>query len=74
MNRNRRNNRATRTGTLIDPRNYDADENWYRQGNRVAFWDKYTKHWICFDIDPRTLYQDSHADLYPNAPSLLACE
>lgn len=65
--------KQTRTGSLIDPRNYEGGENWYRHGNRVAFWDRYTKHWICYDIDAAG-HQQGCADLYPNAGSLLACE
>lgn len=64
---------APRKGTLIDDRNYDAAENWYRRGHRVAFWDRYSKHWIAFDIN-NAGHQQGCADLYPNAGSLLACE
>lgn len=62
-----------RKGSLIDPANYDAGENWYRQGNRIAWWDKYTRQWIAYTLDSRG-HQTGSADLYPNSRTLLAAE
>lgn len=61
---------STRTGTLIDPRNYEAEHHWYRQGNVIGWFDKRLKLWTVFAIDPVTLLQAGPTDYFPNAASL----
>lgn len=39
-----------RNGSLIDRRNWDASNHWYRQGNVIAWYDRYTKLWTVYAI------------------------
>jgi len=61
----------SRVGTIIDRRNWNAEEQWFEQGLARAFWDKNTKHWIVYRIDGVTKYQVGNARLYPNSYSLI---
>lgn len=65
---------STRRGTLIDPANYIREHRWFQVDDRIAFWDRYTKHWIVYYVEPGTPYQRGACDMYPNADSLIACE
>ena len=62
---------ANRTGTLIDPRNWDSQKYWYRQGNAIAWWDRYTKSWTAFRVDA-VGNQVTPARYYANAGQLVA--
>lgn len=63
-----------RIGTLLDPANRVPADKWYRVGNRVAWWDRYSRHWIVYYVEPGTPYQRGACDMYPNAESLIECE
>lgn len=43
---------STRTGSLIDPRNYEQADHWYRQGNVIAWYDRYIKLWTVYAVTP----------------------
>ena len=62
-----------RKGSIIDRRNYDASESWYRVGQRIAWWDRYTRTWIAYTLDAKG-YQEGPADFYPNSGTLLQAE
>lgn len=63
-----------RKNSIIDRKNWDSGESYYRIDNRVAFWDRYTKQWICYTVEQETRYQDGAADFYCNAADLLMGE
>lgn len=58
-----------RKGTLIDPRNYEAENYWFRQGNVIAWYDRHIRLWTVFAIDCSG-NQIGPADYHPNAASL----
>ena len=60
-------------GSIIDSRNYDASECWYRLGDRIAWWDRYTRQWIAYTVDHNG-YQVGACDLYRNSGDLLRAE
>lgn len=62
-----------RKGSLIDRRNYVAADSWYRVGQRIAWWDRYTRQWIAYTLCSKG-YQDGAADFYPNSGTLLRSE
>ena len=62
-----------RKGSIIDPANYDRGEQWYRVGQRIAWWDKYTRQWIAYTLCGKG-YQLGAADFYPNSRTLLHAE
>lgn len=61
---------SVRKGTVIDPRNWEPENFWFRQGNVIAWFDRHIKLWTVFAIDPVTLNQAGPADYFPNAASL----
>ena len=61
----------SRTGTIIDRRNWNADERWFEQGMARTFWDRYTKMWILFRVDSNR-YQVGPAHFFPNSDCLIA--
>lgn len=66
--------KVKRANSIIDRKNWDAAESYYRVDNRVAWWDRYTKQWICYSVTPGSGYQDGAADFYPNSTDLLQGE
>lgn len=62
-----------RKGSIIDRRNYVASENWYRVGQRITWWDRYTRQWIAYSLCDKG-YQEGHADYYRNSRDLLRME
>ena len=62
-----------RKGSLIDKANYIAEDNWYRLSGRIAWFDRYTRLWTCYNVTPEG-YQDSPAEYYPRYDDLLQCE
>lgn len=62
-----------RKGSIIDRRNWVSADSWYRIGQRIAWWDKYTRQWIAYTLDHRG-YQLGSADFYPNSRTLLHAE
>lgn len=61
----------TRTGSIIDRRNWNADECWFEQGMARTFWDVHTKTWILFRVDADR-NQVGPAHFFPNSESLIA--
>lgn len=59
-----------RSGSLIDRRNWVTEDSWYRVGQRIAWWDRYTRQWIAYTLDGNG-YQDGTADYYRNSGGLL---
>jgi hypothetical protein len=64
---------CARAGSLIDTRNYIPADNWYRLGNRITWFDRYTRQWIAYTLDGDG-YQLGSASYYPRIRELLACE
>ena len=62
-----------RKGSIIDRRNYSIADSWYRVGQRIAWWDRYTRQWIAYTLDAKG-YQEGAADFYRNSSDLLRCE
>lgn len=56
--------KSTRAGTLVDPKNYDGVECWYRLGDRIAWYDRYIGLWTVYDIEPGTKYQTGACRYY----------
>ena len=62
-----------RKGSLLDRGNYSHKDYWYRLGNRIAWYDRYTKQWIAYSIDDDG-HQVGCADFYHRIDDVLACE
>ena len=62
-----------RKGSLIDFGNWVSADSWYRVGNRIAWWDRYTRQWIAYTVCDKG-YQQGAADFYPNQRELLLAE
>ena len=60
-------------GSIIDRRNWDNEEQYYRVANRVAWWDRYTRQWIVYTVCAKG-YQVGSADFYRNRADLLRAE
>ncbi len=65
---------SSRTGSLIDKRNYISEDHWYRIGDRIAWWDRYLKLWTLYYVEPGTPYQRGGTSYYNNADDLIAGE
>ena len=62
-----------RKDSIIDKRNWVSKDSWYRMGQRIAWWDRYTRQWIAYTLDSNG-YQDGACDLYRNQTDLLRAE
>jgi len=62
-----------RKGSIIDRRNWVDADSWYRVGQRIAWWDRYTRQWIVYSLCAKG-YQDGAADFYRNSTDLLRME
>jgi len=60
-------------GSIIDRKNWDSTECYYRQGSRVAWWDRYTRQWIVYSVCDKG-YQQGSAEFYRNKTDLLRME
>lgn len=58
---------------LLDLENWDADENWYRLGCRIAFWDRACKSWTSYLVDENG-HQMTEAEYWANRSLLEVCE
>lgn len=65
--------KPARKGSILDRDNWDSSEQWYRQGQRIAWWDRYTRQWIAYTVCGKG-YQEGAADFYPNMAALLTGE
>ena len=63
-----------RKGSIIDRRNWVQADSWYRVGNRITWWDRYTRQWIAYWVTADKGYQEGSADFYPNSDTLLRAE
>ena len=63
-----------RRGSSIDRRNWVAEDSWYRQGNRIAWYDRNIRLWTLYDCEPGTDYQCSETVYYVTVADLLAGE
>ncbi len=57
----------------INRGNWDPDEQFYRVDDRVAWYDRYSRNWIVYNIDGQG-HQVGSAEFYANATHLLANE
>jgi len=62
-----------RKGSIIDRRNWVGADSWYRVGQRIAWWDRYTRQWIAYTLDSAGM-QEGACELYPNSTALLIGE
>jgi hypothetical protein len=63
-----------RKGSIIDRRNWKALDYWYRQGDRIAWYDRNIRAWTLYSVEPGTDYQRGAAEYYPNMDALLMGE
>lgn len=63
-----------RKGSIIDRRNWVQADSWYRVGNRITWWDRYTRQWIAYWVTADKGYQEGAADFYRNSGDLLRAE
>lgn len=52
--------KPTRKDSIINRDNWDAAEQWYRVGNRIAWYDRYIRLWTTYNVDIHG-YQDGAA-------------
>lgn len=62
---------VSRTGTIIDRRNWDAENHWYQQGLAICWYDKHERSWTAYRIDPKG-NQVTHAAYFANAEQVVA--
>lgn len=52
---------------------WDSEQEWYRVGNRVAWFSSYTGTWTAHNVDEHD-HQSSYEDEYSSIDSFLECE
>lgn len=58
---------------LLHKSNWDADEQWYSNGTRVAWYDRKSRNWISYLIDSNG-HQQGESSFYWDRSQLEACE
>ena len=59
--------------SILDKRNYVADEFWYRLDDQICWWDSRIKFWTTYKIDDKG-NQTSEAQYYANRDAVYAAE